>query len=334
MKEAYLYKKLDDDRVRCDLCSHRCIIKNKSRGKCCVRENTDGKLYSLVYRKLIAENSDPIEKKPLFHFLPGTYSLSIATVGCNFKCFFCQNFNISQVSCDLDRIEGKNVSPEEIVNHALANGDRSISYTYTEPTVFFEYAYDTAKLASKNGLKNVFVTNGFMTRECLLKIEPFLDAANVDLKSFSDETYRQKIGGMLKPVLNNIILMKETGVWVEVTTLVIPGINDSEKELKQIADFLAGTDTSIPWHISAYYPQYKSDIPPTGINKIKEAVKIGKDAGLKYVYGGNIPGSEYENTYCPKCNEILIGRLGFSISSNKIKEGSCPNCGQKIDGIF
>lgn len=334
MKEAYLYKKLDDKKVRCDLCNHRCLIKDQNKGKCCVMKNIGGTLYSLVYGKLIAENSDPIEKKPLFHFLPGTYSLSVATVGCNFKCFFCQNYNISQSPSDLDRIEGRDVSPEELINHALANGDKSISYTYTEPTIFFEYAYDTAKLASEKGLKNVFVTNGFMTKECIMMMEPYLDAANVDLKSFSEETYKRKMGGRLKPVLNNIILMKKLGIWVEVTTLIIPGINDSKSELQEITKFLAAIDKGIPWHISAYYPQYKSDIPPTSVEQIKIAIDIGKSAGLKYVYGGNIPGSSYENTYCPKCNSILIERFGFSVSNNKVKHNSCSNCGQKIDGIF
>ncbi|PIU29200.1 MAG: AmmeMemoRadiSam system radical SAM enzyme [Candidatus Hydromicrobium americanum] len=334
MKEAYLYKKLDDKKVICNLCNHRCIIKNQDKGKCFVRKNIDGILYSLVYRRLIAENSDPIEKKPLFHFLPGTNSLSIATVGCNFKCFFCQNFNISQAPSDFDIIEGRDVSPEELVSHALANGDKSISYTYTEPTIFFEYAYDTAKLASGKGLKNVFVTNGFMTKECIIMIEPYLDAANVDLKSFSEETYKRKMGGRLKPVLNNIILMKKLGIWVEVTTLIIPGINNSKGELQEIAKFLAAIDKGIPWHISAYYPQYKSDIPPTSVEQIKIAIDIGKSAGLKYVYGGNIPGNTYENTYCPNCNSILIKRFGFSVSNNKVKHDSCSNCGQKIDGIF
>jgi len=334
MKEAYLYKKITDKKVRCDLCNHRCVINNLEKGKCCVRQNIDGTLYSLVYRKLIAGNSDPIEKKPLFHFLPGTYSLSVATMGCNFSCFFCQNFNISQLPHDLNVIEGTDVSPEMLVSHALDRGDKSISYTYTEPTVFFEYAYDTAKIASQKGLKNVFVTNGFMTRECLVMIEPYLDAANIDLKSFSEDTYKEKIGGRLKPILNNIILMKKLGIWVEVTTLIIPGMNDSEDELKKIAEFLAGVDKGIPWHISAYYPQYKSKIPPTGIEKIEVAIDIGKKAGLKYVYGGNTPGSFYENTLCPVCNTVLIRRTGFLITENKIKNGHCPQCNEKIDGVF
>ncbi len=334
MKEAYLYKKISKNKVRCNLCNHRCIIKNQDVGKCCVRKNINGVLYSMVYRKLIAENSDPIEKKPLFHFLPGTNSLSIATMGCNFKCFFCQNFDISQAPSDFDRIEGKDVPPEVLVEHALAYGDKSISYTYTEPTIFFEYAYDTAKLAHERGLKNVFVTNGFMTRECLEMIEPYLDAANVDLKSFSKDTYKKKIGGRLKPVLDNIILMKKMGIWIEVTTLIIPGINDSKDELQKIAEFLMGIDESIPWHISAYYPQYKSNIPPTGVEKIKIAMDIGKEAGLKYVYGGNISGSWYENTFCPECNYRLVERTGFSVFNNKLKKDLCPNCGKKIEGIF
>ncbi len=334
MKEAYLYKKTDNRRVQCNLCSHRCIIDEQGIGKCCVRKNIGGTLYSLVYGKIVAENSDPIEKKPLFHFLPGSYSMSIATVGCNFKCFFCQNFSISQAPCDHNIIEGKDITPEDIVSLAVANGDKSISYTYTEPTIFFEYAYDAAKLAGAKGLKNVFVTNGFMSRKCLLMIEPYLDAANVDLKSYSDVTYKNKIGGRLKPVLNNIIFIKELGIWIEVTTLIIPGINDSENELKQIAGFLASVDKGIPWHVSAYYPQYKSKIPPTGIGQIEMAIEIGRGKGLKYVYGGNVPGSGYENTYCPRCGDLLIERTGFSISGSKMKKGHCAKCGQKIEGIF
>jgi len=288
MKEAYLYQKKENGKVRCNLCNHRCHIKEGKTGKCFVRKNIGGVLYSLVYRKLISENVDPIEKKPLFHFLPGTRSLSIATVGCNFRCFFCQNWHISQLPSDHGEIEGKDVPPGKIVEDAVSAGCQSIAYTYTEPTIFFEYAYDTAKIAHKRGLKNIFVTNGFMTEECLEMIKPYLDAANIDLKSFSDRTYRNKMGGRLKPVLSNIKFMKDLGIWIEVTTLVIPGINDSDKELKNIADFLADLDSGIPWHISAYYPTYKSDIPPTKKEKIEKAIVIGKEAGLKYVYGGNI----------------------------------------------
>jgi pyruvate formate lyase activating enzyme len=334
MKEAYLYHKLKNNSVRCDLCNHRCVIKISSRGKCCVRENINGTLYSLVYEKAISENVDPVEKKPLFHFLPGTRSLSIATVGCNFKCFFCQNYEISQMPCDYKRIEGRDISPEQLVKDALKYKCRSISYTYTEPTIYFEYAYDTAVLAHEEGIKNVFVTNGFMSRECIEKARPYLDAANIDLKSFSDEFYRNKVGGRLKPVLDNIRFMKEIGIWVEVTTLIIPGLNDSNEELGKIAEFLADTGCDIPWHISAYYPQYKASIPPTDAEVIYNAVDIGKKAGLRYVYSGNIQGDNNENTYCCSCGNLLIKRVGFNVSDLKVKKNLCPNCGSKLDGVF
>ncbi|MBN2072882.1 MAG: AmmeMemoRadiSam system radical SAM enzyme [Actinobacteria bacterium] len=334
LKEALLYKKMESKKARCDLCNHRCVIGPGDRGKCCVRENMDGELYTLVYGKLIAENVDPIEKKPLFHFLPGTNSLSVATMGCNFKCFFCQNYQISQTPCDHNRIEGEYVSPEKLVRHAISYNCKSISYTYTEPTIFFEYTYDTARLAHERNIKNIFVTNGFMSDEALDMIEPYLDAANVDLKSFSEDTYRDKIGGRLKPVLDNIKRIKEKGIWLEVTTLIIPGMNSSDEELRDIAGFLAKVDRSIPWHISAYYPQYKSNIPPTGIELIERAMEIGKNSGLKYVYGGNIPGSSHENTYCPGCGELILKRSGFSITGNHIKDGKCMKCGTGIEGIF
>jgi pyruvate formate lyase activating enzyme len=334
MKECYLYTKLEKEKIRCDLCNHRCVINEDETGKCFVRKNINGKLYSLVYGKLIAENVDPIEKKPLFHFLPGTYSYSIATVGCNFKCFFCQNYQISQMPSDENYIDGKLTSPEAIVQNALKYNCKSISYTYTEPTVYFELAYDTSVLAKKNNLKNVFVTNGFMTKEALDMIAPYLDAANVDLKSFSDEFYKKYIGGRLTPVLENIKYMKKLSIWVEVTTLLIPGLNDSVDELTQIAKFLKEINKNIPWHISAYYPQYKSNIPPTSFDSIKKAVEIGKSIGLSYVYGGNVAFSDLEDTVCPNCQNILIKRKGFSILKNNVNNGSCNSCGYKIDGIF
>ena len=334
MKEAYLYRKLEKSEVRCDLCSHRCVIDSGSRGKCGVRENRDGKLYSLVYDRVISENVDPIEKKPLFHFLPGSQSLSIATTGCNFKCFFCQNWQISQMPVDHDSIEGREISPEKIVKDAISYNCQSISYTYTEPTIYFELAYDTAKIAYKNKIKNVFVTNGFMTKECIEMIEPYLDAANVDLKSFSDDFYRKNCDGRLKPVLNNIRTMHKSGIWIEVTTLLIPGLNDSGEELEKIASFIAGLSDSIPWHISAYYPQYKSSIPPTEVRSIKRAIETGRNAGLKYVYGGNVAGTDYENTKCPYCGDTILGRNGFSVVGENLAGGCCRNCGKKIDGVF
>jgi pyruvate formate lyase activating enzyme len=334
MKEAYLYKKLKDKKVRCDLCNHRCIIIPGEKGKCSVRQNQDGILYSLVYRKLISENVDPIEKKPLFHFLPGSYSLSVATVGCNFKCFFCQNYQISQMPCDDGHIEGRDRSPEEIVAHALEYNCSSISYTYTEPTIYFEYAYDTAMIASEKGLKNVFVTNGFMTDKCIDMIAPYLDAANIDLKSFSEKTYWDRIGGKLKPVLKNIEDMHERGIWIEITTLIIPGMNDSAGELEEIACFIAGLDGSIPWHISAYHPQYKSDIPATSIDRIERAISIGKKAGLKYIYSGNVFLENHENTKCPSCNSTVIVRRGMDTRKINMDGSRCGNCGTELDGVF
>ncbi len=334
MKEAYLYKSVEDLKVRCSLCNHRCLIKEGSTGKCCVRKNMSGKLYSLVYAKLIAENIDPIEKKPLFNFLPGSSTYSIATMGCNFKCFFCQNYQISQVSIDNNDIPGRFETPENIVKKAIESNCRSISYTYTEPTVFFEFAYDISIIAKKYQLKNIFVTNGFMTLEAIEMISPYLDAANVDLKSFSDDFYKKNTGGRLKPVLDSIKYMKKLGIWIEVTTLLIPGLNDSREELEQIALFLKDTGTEIPWHISAYYPQYKSKISPTSYKKIIEAVDIGKKAGLSYVYGGNINYPGLENTFCPECGNEIITRSGFNITKTDMNENKCNKCDFKIDGVF
>ncbi|MEM2918927.1 MAG: AmmeMemoRadiSam system radical SAM enzyme [Candidatus Altiarchaeota archaeon] len=337
MKEALLYEKVGDDTVRCNLCSHRCKIQKGKRGICSVRENIDGKLYSLVYGKVIASHIDPIEKKPLYHFLPGTMSYSIATVGCNFSCKNCQNFDISQASKGKGaKILGQDLMPEEIVNLAKKYKCESISYTYTEPTIFFEYALDVSKLAKKENLYNNFVTNGYMTEEMLRYSEGFIDAANVDLKSFSEKFYQKICGAHLEPVLSSLKLMKKMGVWVEITTLLIPTLNDSEEELKEISNFIKdelGEET--PWHISRFHPDYKLlDFPPTPIEKIHRAREIGLDSGLRYVYSGNIPGDVGENTYCYNCKELLIKRFIFDVLENKIEKGKCPNCGAKIDGVF
>ncbi len=334
MKQAYLFKKLRGSKIRCDLCAQRCVVEEGMKGKCGVRENSGSMLYSLVYDKVISENIDPIEKKPLFHFLPGSKSLSIATPGCNFKCFFCQNWQVSQMPCDSEVIEGRKISPERIVTEAISHYCKSISYTYTEPTVYFELAHDTAKIASSKGIKNVFVTNGFMTQESLQMISPYLDAANVDLKSFSEDFYKNSTGGRLKPVLANIKKMFEYGIWLEVTTLLIPGLNDSYEELEKIAKFLSGISPALPWHISAYYPQYKSRIGPTQVKSIIKAIEIGKKSGLKYVYGGNIHGSQYENTVCSNCGKEIIKRTGYLITDYNLKNDCCTNCGNHIDGVW
>jgi len=335
MKEAYLYERVKDETVRCLLCSHRCLIRSGDRGMCNVRENRAATLFTLVYDKIIARNADPIEKKPIYHFLPGTRSYSIATPGCNFKCTFCQNADISQMPSDLKQILGEPIPPEQIVQDALATGCATISYTYTEPTVYFELALDTAVLATSKGLKNVFVTNGYMTRECLERIHPHLHAANVDLKAFRDEFYKKQCRAKLGPVLESIQTMKEMGIWVEVTTLLIPGLNDSEEELKEIADFLVGIDPAIPWHISRFHPTYRlTSSPPTPATMVRKARQIGYDRGLQYVYTGNLPGDEGENTFCHKCGELLIERFGFYVRQSMIREGRCQHCSAQVPGVW
>ena len=334
MKEAMFFEKLDDKRVKCNLCRHHCVIEDGKKGICRVRENHGGVLYSLVYRKLISENIDPIEKKPLYHFYPGTTSFSVATVGCNFRCLNCQNYEISQLPKGIGQIVGRDVAPEKIVEDALSHSCKSIAYTYTEPTIFFEYAYEIAKIATQKSLKNVFVTNGYTTREALTTIKPFLHAANVDLKSFSDETYKKLCGARLENVLDCIRSYKEMGIWIEITTLVIPEINDSESELRQIAEFIKSVGPEIPWHVSRFYPRYRLiEKPPTPVDTLRMAREIGLEVGLRYVYEGNVPGEGGENTYCYKCKKVIIKRYGYQIIENNIVDLKCPECNTTIDGI-
>ena len=334
MREPLLYEKLKNKKVRCNLCPHHCVIEEAKRGICGVKENKEGTLYSLVYGRAVASGVDPIEKKPFFHFFPGSYAFSIATVGCNFSCLFCQNADISQFPKEKKEIIGEFLPPEEIVSYAKRNKCKSISYTYTEPTIFFEYAYETAKIAHQQGIKNNFVTNGFISKEAIKLISPYLDAANVDLKSFGDDFYKKFCGARLQPVLDSLKLMKELGIWVEVTTLIIPTLNDSAEELKSIAEFILGLGQETPWHISRFYPHYKmADLPPTPVETLHKAREIGKKAGLNYVYSGNVPGDEGENTFCPHCGKKVISRYGFQTLKNYIKEGKCPYCGTKIAGV-
>jgi len=335
MREAMLYERLEEGKIRCNLCHHHCIIAPSNRGVCGVRENREGTLYSLVYGKSVAAHVDPIEKKPLFHFYPGSSAFSVATVGCNFRCLHCQNADISQAPRELGEITGDNLSPEEIIAIAKRHNCRSISYTYTEPTVFFEYAYDTARLAHQEGIRNNFVTNGYMTEEALRTIQPYLDAANVDLKAFTEEHYRRVCGARLNPVLGTLRLMKKLGIWVEVTTLVIPTLNDSEQELHQIADFVLSLGADTPWHVTAFFPAYRmTDLPPTPASSLHKARRIGQQAGLRYVYSGNIPGDEGENTYCYNCGRLLIRRYGYRILENHIQDSKCAYCGASIDGVW
>ena len=341
MKKALLYQKLKNKNVRCNVCNHRCVIAPGKTGICGIRRNLDGTLYLLAYGKGFA-HIDPMEKKPLYHFYPGKLIYSIGTIGCNFRCLFCQNYDIAQIThyADAEKIleHLEDLPPERIIENAKRRGIEFIAYTYNEPTVYFEYTYDTAKLAKKEGFKNVYVSNGFMTKDMLDKLIPYLDAINVDIKSFSEEFYLKIVGGRLKPVLENVKYLWEKNVWVEVTTLVIPGHNDSEKELTQIAEFVKSVSPDLPWHISRFFPAYKMlDTPPTPIETLIKAYEIGKKVGLNYVYIGNIPPTEdlikYNNTYCPKCGNLLIERIGYDTHVIGItSSGQCSKCGAQIPG--
>ncbi len=329
------YSPLEDGKLQCDLCNHRCILFPSKRGICGVRENREGKLYTLVFGRAISLNVDPIEKKPLFHFLPGSKSFSMAAVGCNFRCLQCQNYEISQIPREEGRIEGSAVPPHQIVSMAKEYRCQSIAYTYTEPTIYFEYAYETAVLAKKEGIKNIFVTNGYMTKEALKVIQPYLDAANVDLKSCQDEFYKKVCGARLQPVLENLKMMRQMGIWVEITTLVIPTLNDSDREFEEIAQFIVSLGQEVPWHLSAFYPTYKMlNLPRTSPSLLHRARKIGLTAGLRYVYCGNIHGEEGEDTFCPHCERKMIERVGFRVLKNDVVNGKCRHCHTKIDGIW
>jgi pyruvate formate lyase activating enzyme len=336
LKKAVLWETGEDKKVKCKLCSWRCLIDEGKLGRCCVRKNIDGILYSLTYDKVCSANPDPIEKKPLFHFQPGSRSFSIATMGCNFRCEFCQNWQLSQAALDDGRIDGQAITPEQIVDAAVRDGCKSIAYTYTEPTVFMELCADCGRLAKQKGLANVFVSNGYQTREAIDFAKEWLDGINIDLKSFSEDYYKRLCKARLQPVLDTIkYIAKQTNIWMEITTLLVPGENDSDDELKKLADFIvseAGADA--PWHISRFHPQYKyTDSVPTPTEALERAEKIGRAAGLHYIYLGNVPGAKSESTFCYKCGKMLIERIGYHISANHIMNSRCPDCGTRIAGF-
>jgi pyruvate formate lyase activating enzyme len=339
MSESYYkalwYQHLSDKSVQCELCNHFCRILPSETGKCGVRLNKDGTLYSLVAHKLITQHIDPIEKKPFYHFHPVSKSYSISTMGCNMSCKYCQNFEISQATHnETDEIKGNEVEPSKIVHEAMSSNCKSISYTYTEPTIFFETVLETARLAKDIGIKNCLVTNGYISENALQDIAPYIDAANVDLKAYSDGFYTQVCGARLKPVLENIKAMIELGIWVEVTTLIIPTLNDSPEEMGKIASFLLNINPNIPWHLSRFRPDYlMKNLPTTPIKIIRQSREIGLKSGLKYVYSGNVPGDPGENTYCPKCGQVVIERFSYQIHHYKIKDSKCLNCGTPIAGI-
>ncbi len=350
MKTKPLVKK-EKAALRCYACNHRCLIPEGHAGVCGVRANDEKKFRLLVYGRPCAVWVDPIEKKPLFHFLPGTPSYSIGTFGCNFSCEFCQNWDISQAPHEarkkdplkwrryFERLirQCRELPPEKAVEEALAAKCRTIAFTYNEPTIFTEYALDIMDEAKDTGLRFVYVTNGYETPECWKILKGKLHAANIDLKSFRDEFYKRLCNGSLEPIKESIKTAKKYGIHIEVTTLVIPGENDSENELRDSAEFLASVGRDIPWHVTAFFPAYKmTDKPPTPVESLLKAREIGKAAGIRHVYVGNVPSGygEYESTHCPKCKKVLIKRIGFVVVENNIKKGKCRFCKEKISGVW
>lgn len=353
MKEALFYEAEEGQRVRCTLCPHYCKIAPGHRGACGVRINREGKLYTLVADRAISQDVDPVEKKPLFHFLPGSSAYSIATVGCSFRCLFCQNWEISQwpkgrpadvpglvcpemAANPTDWVMGLPVTPPALVADARARRCESVAYTYTEPTIFYELALETAKAARAAGLRNIFVTNGFITPAPLRMIAPYLDAANIDLKSFRDGFYKRVCGASLQPVLDAIKLYKELGIWIELTTLLIPGKNDDEAELRELAGFIKSElGEEVPWHVSRFFPAYKmEEVPITPLETLRRAERIGREAGLQHVYVGNVPHEQGEDTRCAGCGALLLHRQGLRLIENRLQDSACPSCRRSVAGVW
>lgn len=336
---AWLSKELHNGKVLCEACSQACVLREGEYGICGVRKVERGELRLLVYGIASAVNVDPVEKKPMFHFLPDSRVFSFGTVGCNLSCTFCQNHEISQYPKEHNHeIVGRELSPELAVRLALENGCDSIAYTYNEPIIFFEYTYDTAKLAHEKGLKNIYVTSGYETHKSLDLLEPYIDGMNIDIKSFNDEFYKEICGAKLKPVLECVKYAHKKGIWIEITTLLISGKNDSDDEIREIAKFIASVDNSIPWHLSAFHPMYKMlDVKPTPESTLLRAYEIAKEEGLKYIYMGNVDNEEHESTYCPKCSKLVIkrsGRIGQFVDNKLEKNGVCPHCSNILEGVW
>jgi len=332
MHEALFYERLGGDVVRCGLCERRCNIPDGGRGVCGVRENRGGILYSLVYGRPVSVAVDPIEKKPLYHFMPGSSVFSVATVGCNFKCLHCQNWEISQARPEDFPVPY--VSPKRLVGEAVESGAQGLAYTYVEPTVFYEFARDMGVIGRDAGLYNVFVTNGYFTEDVLKDLAGWADALNVDLKG--DERFYREVAGGVSPkiVRRNILLAYRSGLHVEVTVLVVPGWNDSEEWFREeVVEFLADIDPSIPLHISRFYPHYRmKNVPPTPIPTLEKLYELAMEE-LHYVYLGNVGDPRYETTYCPSCGYPVIRRVGYAVE-NELRDGRCPNCGREIEGVW
>jgi pyruvate formate lyase activating enzyme len=332
--EARYYAKMPDKSVRCDLCPRRCRVESGGRGFCQVRANRDGVYYSLVYGRVAAMHNDPVEKKPFFHFLPGSTAISIATVGCNLDCKFCQNWDLSRRKPE--EADFTEMNPEAVAETAVAWGCRSVAYTYNEPVVFAEFVHDTAEAAAKRGVRSVVVSNGFIRKEPLADLARVVDAVKVDLKAFRQDFYRDVTGGSLQPVLDTLVLLSSLNVWTEIVYLVIPGLNDDPASLKAMTGWiLRELGPDVPLHFSRFYPQYKlKNLPPTPLETLDRAWTLGKEAGLHFVYLGNVPGHPGENTVCPGCGKTVIERRGFQLRKNRTAGGKCGFCGRPIPGVW
>ncbi|OHB69644.1 MAG: AmmeMemoRadiSam system radical SAM enzyme [Planctomycetes bacterium RBG_16_41_13] len=334
VEEARHYKKLEDTRVQCVLCPRECTIAELERGYCGVRENRNGTYYTLVHSRVCVLNADPIEKKPLFHFLPGTRAYSIATAGCNVECKFCQNWQISQYRPE--QTDSIRLTPEDVMNEAKSGRCKTIAYTYSEPVVFYEYMYDTAKLTGKNGLNNVMISNGYIQEKPLRELCQYLSAVKIDLKSFTEKFYKDVCAGELKPVLQTLKTLKDIGIWFEIVVLIIPTLNDSEAEFREMCKWVKNElGPEVPIHFTRFQPTFRiKNLPPTPVKTLENARKIALDAGLLFPYVGNVPGHNGENTYCPHCQHILIRRAGYRILENHIKDNKCKDCETVIPGIW
>jgi len=333
-KEALFYNKLEDKKVQCQLCPNNCVIKNNKRGICKVRENEDGFLYTIVYGRLCSMNIDPVEKKPMYHLLPGEKALSIATAGCNVHCKFCQNWTISQSKPE--DIQGQFYSPNSIIQIAKKYKTPIIAFTYSEPVVFYEYMLDVAKLAKEAGIKTVMISNGYINEKPLQELCKYITAIKVDFKGYSEDFYRKIVRGKLQPVLDTMKTIQKENIWLEIVNLVIPTHNDSSEEITGLCNWIVeNLGTNVPLHFSRFHPQYRmQNLPPTSIQTLMDCYKIAKSSGINYIYLGNIPQQETDDTFCPNCKTLLIKRKGFVSYIENILDGKCSKCGEKIPGIW
>ncbi len=332
--EAAYYKKLANKEISCELCPRECRVGNRERGYCGVRENREGTYYTLVYSRACSANVDPIEKKPFFHFLPGTKAFSIATAGCNLNCKFCQNWEISQVRPE--QINSFNLPPEKVAQYAVDSGSRSIAYTYSEPVVFYEYMLDCAKAGRKKNIKSVVVSAGYIKKEPLLELCRNVDAIKIDFKGFTEKYYQDVCHGELRPIMDTLLELGKSGIWYEMVYLMLPTLNDNPREIGQMCDWIVkdlGVD--VPIHFTRFYPMYLlKNLPSTPVSSLEQAKKIADQSGLKFVYIGNVPGHRAESTYCPRCKKKLIDRTGYSINEMNLKEGKCKFCSEVIPGVW